>query len=367
MMKRLALLFLFSFPVWAADCHTTHPLSLGSGINCQGAQGVVGSTANNSVSTTVTVGTITGDQVVIMAYFCATTSCASAGPANWLASTSYTKGSSPFGIANGASVIQPTANNPCQLAFVSTTSGTSNNNTTNPEPTWSTSGSACATQTSTVTEVSGLIWTPLFFTFINQSSSAITCSMTFSPKSPFLLQFNNSYFNYVAYCPNWSVNDSGVALSCSVVNSCGFMTVLVSWYTGMGTSVPYFDTDGDVNGNVSGCGTSCSATPATSAALAYTNDLVISLTGSINDNETWVIGGGCSMIDNSSASGVSGNPTAAKAVSSGGATASCAWSYSGAPTGDTIGSMVAAIKSSSSVLVAAGGGGKRRKLDRLEP
>jgi len=342
MRKLIFLILLCSAPVWAADCRAGN-VNLSNGVTCVFAGGTAGVSTNQSQSGAITIGTQTGNGVVIMAYFCYATDCSTA-PADWVASHSYTKGSGAGGLGNGASEIYPSTNNPCGFAYVTTTSGTSG--TAGNQPVWNNTSSACLAQTNTISD-NGVVWTPLYAVIANGVPSTISC-FAYSQNSPYYLQNNNMYQNFIYYCPSMST-DTLVELNCSVGVSCSFMSIFASVYTGMCSTAPCFDAEGDVNGNCVSCQ---SATPQTSTSLKYTKDLVVSLTGTIQDNETWAVAGGCVMIDNTSPAGGSNNPVAAKTLTNGGSTGSCAWSFS--DPADTIGSMVVAIKSSSSVLAKPG-------------
>jgi len=319
----------------AGDCQTVPPISLGSGVSCVKAAGNAGQSTQITIASVSGLGTQTGNQVVLFGYFCTNTSCDASTIHDWAQNTAYVVGSG--GIGGGASFIQPTLNNSCGFAYVATTAGTSGTT----EPTWNTSSSSCMSQTGTISDgYNGLVWTPVYFVVQNLLSQNLSCFAP-SPKSPYPLQNNKTYLNYLYYCPSMTA-DTGIQINCSVINSCLFISIFVSVYTGMCGTAPCFDTAGSAN-----C-TSCTSLSAWTGNNAYTNDLIIELGGTIAD-ENLTANGGCSQIEEDPVK-FPGNLVAARVASSGGVQG-CGYTWSPA---DTAGTLIGAIKSANSVLASTG-------------
>jgi len=335
--RLLAIFFLiFCSAVWVG-CRTSAPLNLGGGVTCVKTVGFAGTSNNMTLTFEPAIGKQTGNQVVVWGYFCANSDC-STSTTDWAANTSYTKGSSPYGAANGASLIQPTANNPCGFAYVTTTSGTSS--TFGNEPVWTTNASPCMAQVGGVRD-NTVTWTPLYPKVENGRQVTISCFAA-SPNSPYPLQNDRTYLNYLYFCPSMT-SDSSIQLKCSVENSCSYISIFTSVYTGLCGTAPCFDTDGSNN-----C-SSCTSLSASTGRGVYTNDFVTSLSGTVKD-ENLTPSGGCAQIQQDPKY-FPGNLVSAKVVSSAGIQ-SCGATWSPA---DNAGMMIANIKTANSAVARSSG------------
>lgn len=323
-MKRL---FLFAFLLWDipvfADCQSAGNQTIGGSVICKQGVSRTGVTTNIS-GDGINISPTAGNQLVMFGYICTTNNCVDS--ADWVANHTYPTFAGSSQETTGK--IIPTVGNPCNFTFASTTGGTSGG--TQPA-TWSTT--PCSSSAATVTD-NTVTWTPVNLT-VAFLGAAATC-VAASPTSPAFLQLRKNYLNWAWYCPSAPSGITQYQLNCTVASGCSFISLFIEEYTGMCSTAPCFDSDGNAS-----AASVTSQLASVSPPTRYTNELITYIGGNTND-ESLTAGGGCVQVDQQFV----GNQIGAKYAAAAGAQ-SCSISWTGS---DTSGVLIVAIKSAASVL-----------------
>ena len=316
---------------WSGDCTTAAPLYVGGGVTCQLAASATG-TSNAMSSESITFAPTAGQASIVFAYMCTSFGCHVNAPGDWGANTSYGTYSETGSGASGGIII-PHLNNPCQFTFIAEPGGTSGST----EPTFSTQ--PCQSSATSISDGSAT-WVPLLLSIQNQSGTTLSC-YSWSPSTPIGLQNNSAnwwnaayYPNYGEVCPSIPSGVTSLKAVCSYGSYCNFLSIFATSWTGLAPSGTLIDVDG--YGSAS---SAQSESVSTSTSSNYTNELVIALGGTVQD-ETLTAGGGCGQISN-----YYGNLVEAKFVSAKG-TPSCSMTWSGADTG---GMLIMGVRTAASV------------------
>jgi hypothetical protein len=253
-------------------------LYFGDGLTCTLANNIYTGTPGLSYESLGFAPTAT-QGVIVWVYYCAnaagSTGCED--PGNWAASTAYGQATSYCGSGGTGVCIYPTVGNPCQLTYITTAAGTSGSS----EPTWNTTGSCSSA--SSVTDGT-VTWAPILQTLksgTGGTGTALTC-FAWSPTSPLPLQTaadGHDYLNWFGFCPSIPSGISAIQSVCSVTDACNYLTVIAESYTGLCATAPCFDVDG--SGNTAN--SSSTSVTGSTATTSYTNEFVVGLAGTVND------------------------------------------------------------------------------------
>lgn len=311
-------------------------LYLGSGVTCVESNNIFGTAL--AATETVTFAPTAGWSVVGFAYICITAACTDVIP-DWAANNAYTT-TVGSGCTVGGTCIHPSLLNPCHFTYYALGNGTSAAS----EPTWNTAGS-CQSQTGSVTD-NGLSWAPIIPVFENQSGTALSC-FAWSPSSPALLQTfstTSDYQNYGMYCPSIPAGVTSLILSCRVNGVertvCAAMSIMATAYTGMCATAPCIDVDGLATAPSASVTSLSMTTPATK----YTNELVLALGSTFND-EALTPSGSCGFIDSGSLEAAAYSNTVNGVIAPSTGFVTCGETWTG---GDDAGFLMMTVKTAAS-------------------